>query len=121
MNKSIRRYMRQLTSVAIYLHLLRVAAADRAHQVTSADICCHLLRAQFGHNAMPRLEEIVDTNRLERAADGHAPFEVNPFMERLIEMRTQRPKSFDGLSPTAKLSLGYYEAAKRRAAMLEGE
>jgi hypothetical protein len=65
-----------------------------------------------------RLEDIVDTNRLQRAADGALPFESNPFMERLIEMRETRPKSFNGLSPAVKLALGHYEAAKRRAEAL---
>jgi hypothetical protein len=66
---------------------------------------------------MPRLEEIVDTNRLQRAADGAAPFELNSFMERMIEMRKMNPKSFAGMSPASKLALGHYEAAKRRAEM----
>ena len=68
---------------------------------------------------MPRLEEIVDTDRLERAAAGAVPFEVNAFMERLIEMRQTRPESFAGLSPASKLALGHYEAAKRRAEMIK--
>ena len=67
---------------------------------------------------MPRLEEIVDTDRLQQTAEGAAPFERNEFMERLIEMRATRPKSFAGLSPAAKLALGHYEAAKRRAQAL---
>ncbi|PYS91145.1 MAG: hypothetical protein DMF64_12905 [Acidobacteria bacterium] len=54
---------------------------------------------------MPRLEEIVDTKRLERAADGVLPSESNPLMGRLIEMRETRPKSFAGLSPAIKLAL----------------
>jgi hypothetical protein len=60
---------------------------------------------------------MVDTNRLHRAADGTVPFEPNAFMERLIEMRKTRPKSFAGMSPSAKLALGHYEAAKRRQEM----
>ena len=71
-----------------------------------------------GYQAMPRLEGIIDPDRLQRAADGSAPFESNLFMERLIEMRATRPKSFAGLSPAVKLSLGHYETAKRRAEML---
>jgi hypothetical protein len=70
---------------------------------------------------MPRLEDIVDTTKLQRAADGAVPFEVNPFMERLIEMRVQRPKSFNGLSPAVKLALGHYEASKRRANVIFDE
>ena len=68
---------------------------------------------------MPRLEKIVDTDRLQRAADGALPFERNEFMERLIELRTSRPESFATLSPASKLALGHYEAAKRRAEMLQ--
>jgi hypothetical protein len=68
---------------------------------------------------MPRLEDLVNTNRLHRTADGVVPFEPHAFMERLIEMRRARPKSFAGLSPASKLALGHYEAAKRRAAMLK--
>jgi hypothetical protein len=68
---------------------------------------------------MPRLEEVVDTDRLQHAADGIVPFEPHAFMERLIEMRAEHPKSFAGLSPASKLALGHYEAAKRRAEMLK--
>lgn len=98
--------------------MLRVATTDKAHLLAPVTTCCHLLRAHFGHTEMPRLEDIINPVRLQRAADGAAPFELNPFMERLIEMRRASPKSFAGLSPAAKLALGYYEAAKRRAAML---
>lgn len=68
---------------------------------------------------MPRLEDIVDTDRLQRAAEGTARFEPNAFMERLIEMRATRPKSFATLSPASKLALGHYEAAKRHAALMQ--
>jgi hypothetical protein len=68
---------------------------------------------------MPRLDQIVDTGKLQHAADGAAPFEPNAFMERLIEMRRDNPKSFAGLSPASKLALGYYEAGKRRQEMLK--
>jgi hypothetical protein len=68
---------------------------------------------------MPRLDQIVDTGKLQRAADGIVPFEVNLFMERLIEMRETKPETFAGLSPASKLALGYYEAGKRRAEMLK--
>lgn len=67
---------------------------------------------------MPRLEEIINPDRLQRAAAGVVAFELNPFMERLIEMRREHPKSFAGMSPAVKLALGHYEAAKRRAEML---
>jgi len=67
---------------------------------------------------MPRLEEIVHTHRLQRAAEGVARFEVNEFMERLIMMRATRPKSFAGLSSSALTSLAWYEVGKRRAQIL---
>ena len=67
---------------------------------------------------MPRLESIFDTNRMRRAAEGAARFEHNEFMERRIEMRRTRPQTFAGLSPSAKLALGHYEAAKPRAETL---
>ena len=57
---------------------------------------------------MPRLEDLVDTEQMRREAEGAVAFEPNPFMERLIVMRRERPKSFAGLSPAVKLSLGYY-------------
>jgi hypothetical protein len=69
---------------------------------------------------MARLEDIVDPARLQRAAEGTAPFEPNAFMERLIELRETGPNSFAGLSPASKLALGHYEAAKRRAETLRG-
>jgi hypothetical protein len=68
---------------------------------------------------MPRLEEIVSTDRLQRAADGVVPFEPNELMERFIVMRETRPKSFAILAPSQKLALAWYEAAKRRAEMLK--
>ncbi|HEX8181046.1 MAG TPA: hypothetical protein VF525_15980 [Pyrinomonadaceae bacterium] len=67
---------------------------------------------------MPRLEDIVDTEQLQRAADGEAAFEVNPFMERLIQMRRERSKSLAVLSPAVISSLVWYEAGKRRAQIL---
>jgi hypothetical protein len=67
---------------------------------------------------MPRLEQIVDTTRLQRAADGAVPFERNEFMERLIVLRETKPAAFAGLSRAAQSSLAWYEAAKRRAEML---
>ncbi len=48
----------------------------------------------------------------------NAPFVPNGFYERLIEMRRTRPQDFAVLSPAAKLALGAYESAKRRAGML---
>lgn len=48
----------------------------------------------------------------------NAPFEINRFYERLIELRRTKPEVFAIMSPAQRLALGCYEAAKRRAAML---
>ncbi|MCA1626349.1 MAG: hypothetical protein LC742_00045 [Acidobacteria bacterium] len=50
-----------------------------------------------------------------------APFAPNGFYERLIELRAARPQDFAALSPTTKLALGAYEAAKRRTALLAAD
>jgi hypothetical protein len=52
---------------------------------------------------------------MERAADGAARFETNAYLEKIIELRANDPQTFDSLSPSLKLSLGYYESARRRA------
>ncbi len=65
-----------------------------------------------------RLEQLPDAARTQRAAEGRAAFEPSPFYEKLIAMRASRPKDFAVLSPAAKLALGHYEAAKRRAELL---
>jgi hypothetical protein len=43
---------------------------------------------------------------------------TNPYYEKLIRLRAEQPRVFDSLSPADKLSLGYYEAAKRRAELI---
>ncbi len=40
---------------------------------------------------------------------------TNPYYEKLIRLRAEQPQVFESLSPADKLSLGYYEAAKRKA------
>ena len=52
------------------------------------------------------------------AAQGAARFEESAFFEKLIAVRAARPQDFAVLSPATKLALGYYEAAKRKAALL---
>jgi hypothetical protein len=42
-------------------------------------------------------------------------FQRNGFYESIIEMRNKDPRTFDELSPATKLTLAYYEAAKRKA------
>jgi hypothetical protein len=54
-------------------------------------------------------------------ADGAVPFEPNTFFERLIEMRETNPRVFASMSTPARSSLAYYEAAKRKAAMMKDE
>jgi hypothetical protein len=65
-----------------------------------------------------KLEELLDPQELQRAAEGAARFERNEFMERLIVLRETKPKVFASLSSPAKTSLAWYEAGKRRAEML---
>lgn len=57
----------------------------------------------------------------QRAADGEQAFEPNAFYEKLIQMRETNARAFDGLAPASKLTLSYYEAGKRRHAMLNNE
>jgi hypothetical protein len=72
-------------------------------------------------DTMPHVEELIDADRMQRAADGVVRFKRNEFMERLITLRTTKPQAFAGLSPAAKLALGYYEAAKRRSKLLAAD
>jgi len=46
------------------------------------------------------------------------PFVPNGFYERLLETRRARPEVLALMSPAQRLALGYYEAAKRQAALL---
>ena len=50
-----------------------------------------------------------------------AAFKENPYYERLIELRRTKPEIFATLSPAARLTLGYYEAAKRGQALISDE
>lgn len=42
-------------------------------------------------------------------------FTINPFYERLIQLRSTNRKAFDSLSPPSKLALARYELLKRQA------
>ena len=46
------------------------------------------------------------------------PFVANGYMEKLLNLAERDPKKFATLSPATRLSVGYYAAAKRRAAAL---
>jgi hypothetical protein len=48
-------------------------------------------------------------------------FTENLFYERLIVLRRKQPEVFAALSPAARLTLGYYEAAKRGQSLLDDE
>ncbi len=50
-----------------------------------------------------------------------AAFTENSFYERLIVLRCKQPEVFAALSPAARLTLGYYEAAKRGQSLLDDE
>ena len=47
------------------------------------------------------------------------PFVANGYMEKLLDLTEREPKKFATLSPATRLSVGYYAAAKRRAAALQ--
>jgi hypothetical protein len=68
-----------------------------------------------------KLELEGDLEAQEAAAEGRARFEPNAFYERLISMRETNPQAFDSMAPATKLTLGYYEGAKRRAALMNEE
>lgn len=59
--------MRGRPFVGINLEFLRVTATDKARLLTAVNTCCHELQAHFGHNAMPRLEDLVDTGAAARS------------------------------------------------------
>ncbi len=68
---------------------------------------------------MLRIGDKETLSKYQRAADGSIAFETSPLFEKLIVMRRTTPKSFASMSPATVLALGYYEAAKRKAAMLK--
>ncbi|MGB8509665.1 MAG: hypothetical protein WCD76_14860 [Pyrinomonadaceae bacterium] len=67
---------------------------------------------------MARLEDLMDSKEMERAARGQVPFEASPFYEKLMQLRESNPQAFASMSPASKLALGYYEGAKRRHALM---
>ncbi len=65
---------------------------------------------------MPRLEEIVDTDRLRRAADGAVPFAPNDWLEARLAEFLARPEWFArSYSPAVQRGVAAYAAAKVRA------
>jgi len=51
----------------------------------------------------------------------YAAFKENSYYEHLIVLRRTKPEVFAVLSPVEKLTLGYYEVAKRRQALISDE
>jgi hypothetical protein len=68
---------------------------------------------------MLRIGDKREVEKYQRAADGSIAFETSPLFEKLIVMRAHTPKSFASMSPATVMALSYYEAAKRRHAMLQ--
>ncbi len=68
-----------------------------------------------------KAEDLTDVTTQERAANGDAPFEQNVFLDRIEKMATEDPKQFALMSPSLRLSTGFYSASKRRAAMMRPE
>jgi hypothetical protein len=66
--------------------------------------------------------EKADAERMMKAAEGAQAFERIELYERLIEIRVRDHDRFmRESSPATRLTLGYYEAAKRRAATMSEE
>jgi hypothetical protein len=68
---------------------------------------------------MLKIGDKKQVEELMRAADGSVAFVESPLFEKLIVMRRSEPRSFAGMSGSTVMALGYYEAAKRKAAMLK--
>jgi hypothetical protein len=67
---------------------------------------------------MKTLVEDAELKRLRAIADGSRAFKSSGLWERLAAME---PKEVLKLPPRERLGVGYYEAAKRRAALMRGE
>lgn len=67
---------------------------------------------------MKTLVEDEELRRLRGMAEGARRFEVSGLWERLAAME---PKEVLKLPPRERLGVGYYTAAKRRAAQMRGE
>jgi len=70
---------------------------------------------------MINLDELADLDTQERAANGSAAFEQNAFLERIERMAMDDPRQFALMSPSLRLSVSYYSAARRRAEMMNDE
>jgi hypothetical protein len=66
-----------------------------------------------------KVEDLIDVEAQERAANGDARFEPNVFLERIEKMANEDPKQFALMSPGLRTSVGFYSSAKRRAAMMK--
>lgn len=58
-------------------------------------------------------------NNYERQIVKDDPAIPNAYFESLLRLREQNPTTFRILSPALRLSVGYYEAAKREHARLK--
>ena len=67
--------------------------------------------------AVKTLVEDAELLRLRAMAEGSKPFESSGLWERLAAME---PKEVLRLPPRERLGVGYYMAAKRRAAQMKG-
>lgn len=59
----------------------------------------------------------AEVERMRRAAEGERPFNESALYERLSRLGA---RDRERLAPAARLAIGFYEASKRRAAMLRG-
>ncbi len=62
------------------------------------------------------IELTKDLLELKAQAEGSKPFKVQALYERLAEKDLSEFRRFD---PTTRLAIGYYVAARRRAAQIE--
>ncbi|MFJ1756661.1 hypothetical protein [Kitasatospora sp. NPDC088134] len=69
-----------------------------------------ITRSSFNYSNEDR-----ETKRLRLRADA---FHYSAAMERLAEMKRDRPEQYDQMGAVAHLSLGHYEAAKAAAVQL---
>ncbi|MFD5562639.1 hypothetical protein [Kitasatospora griseola] len=60
-------------------------------------------------------DEDRETRRLRSRADA---FRYSAPMERLAELKRDRPEQYDQMGPLVRISLGHYEAAKAAAQQL---
>ncbi|WP_030458348.1 hypothetical protein [Kitasatospora sp. NRRL B-11411] len=66
-------------------------------------------------NSSRYTDEDRETRKLHSRADA---FRYSAPMERLAELKRDRPDEYDRMSPIARISLGHYQAAKDAARQL---